>query len=822
MRLRVILLVLSLLAFFSAAVAGYQYYVSSEKAAFKAADRKALLQAEALRNRIASFLFENMKTVKVLAGLEEMATALSKKSHQGIGAADDILDHMNNVLRTDVSYLIDRNGVTIASSNRHQTDSFVGKNYAFRPYFKDAIDGLPSIYMALGVTSGKRGVYYSCPVYGNNNDQPTGVAVIKTAIDPLEKEFSGTYEGVVLLTDPNGIIFMSNRKDFILNLLWKLPPPKTSEIAKTLQFGSGPWNWTGLLREDQNHAVDRSGKKYLIRETEMENYPGWHIVFLQSLKSISQQVSNPLLKTTFPIIFILCVLVGLSVFYLYRRASHDIVRRKAAEDALKESEETALALLNAPTESALLLNTSGTILALNVTAANALGKPMNELLGQNVFEQFSHDIKKSRERYHKEVLKTGKPVRYEDKRQEKWRDTHLYPVLDAQKKVVRVAIFSRDITERKEAEQALKQARDDLHQYSRDLELKVRERTEEITGILENTPAVVFVKDSHLRYLFVNTRFEELFGIKKDTIRGQTDEMIFPEKVAQGLRESHLKALRGKRSFQVEEQIPHTDGLHTYLLVIFPIYDEYGSVQRLCGIATDITELKEAQDRLRRLSARIMDGQEEERAAVARELHDELGQMLTALRMESVWLKNHLQTADPGAGERASAMSGLIDKSIDEVRGMAVRLRPKVLDDLGIIDALEWYTTEFERRSGIAAIFKHRNVPPIDRMLSTAFYRIAQEALTNIARHSHATQVDIVLEMEEELVTLSVMDNGCGFDVSRGVKSEGLGIAGMRERALLAGGKLHIQSRTGEGTHIIFTVSNQGEKEQVNDQDTVG
>jgi len=424
--------------------------------------------------------------------------------------------------------------------------------------------------------------------------------------------------------------------------------------------------------------------------------------------------------------------------------------------------------------------------------------------------------------HHKEVLETGKPVRYEDERQGRWRDTNLYPVLDARKRAVRVAIFSRDITEQKQAEQALKEARDTLHRYSRELELQVKERTKEIASILENTPAVVFVKDTKLRYLFVNTRFQELFDIKKDDIRGKTEYDIFPTRIAHRLHESELKVLAEERPFHVEEEIPQKDGLHTYLLVRFPIFDEDGSISSLCGIATDVTELKDAQNQLRRLSARIMDGQEEERAAIARELHDELGQMLTALRMESVWLYNHLKENDPPAGERASAMSELIDKTIDEVRGMALSLRPKVLDDLGIIDTLEWYTTEFEKRSGIAAIFKTRNVPPIDRILSTAIYRIVQEALTNVARHSHAAHVEIMLQTEGDLLTLSIKDNGCGFGEKEPLKSEGLGIAGMRERVNLAGGLLDIQSRTGEGTHVMVTVPLKGRRSTKNDQNTVG
>jgi len=227
----------------------------------------------------------------------------------------------------------------------------------------------------------------------------------------MEKEFRQAYEGTVLLTDPNGVIFMSSRNDWLYCLLWKLPPEEISRLAKSKQFGEGPWNWTGLERKDSTYAIDRSGSEYLIRQVRMDNYPGWSIIFLRSLRSISKKISDPLLRTTVPIILTLCVLIGLSVLYLYKKASHDIFQRKVAEEALRESGKTARALLNAPTESALLLDTSGTILALNRPAADSLDKSMEELVGLNAFDQFSPDIAESRKARHEEVLGSGKPVR---------------------------------------------------------------------------------------------------------------------------------------------------------------------------------------------------------------------------------------------------------------------------------------------------------------------------------------------------------------------------------------------------------------------------
>jgi len=206
-----------------------------------------------------------------------------------------------------------------------------------------------------------------------------------------------------------------------------------------------------------------------------------------------------------------------------------------------------------------------------------------------------------------------------------------------------------------------------------------------------------------------------------------------------------------------------------------------------------------------------MANQEKERSAIARELHDELGQVLTALRMDSVWMHERLKKADPKAAQRALTMCRLIDKNIEDVRGMAFRLRPGVLDDLGLVDALEWYTADFEKRTEIACVFEHNDVSSLDDGISTAAYRIAQEALTNIARHASANHVDVVLKTNDGLLTLAVVDNGQGFDALHLSESEGLGVAGMRERAALVGGSLDVQSQPRKGTRVSFKVPIDGQ-----------
>jgi PAS domain S-box-containing protein len=342
MKLRAILIILSLTAFLSAGTGGYLYYSSIKNSAFEEANRQAVFHAETIRNHLFSFLRENLNSVKALAGLKELPKAILRKDKASLAKVNSILDLFRNAYQVDVCYLIDRQGETIASSNRNAPDSFVGQNYAFRPYFQRTIIGDPIVYlgyMALGVTSGKRGVYYSYPVYGDNQNTPIGVAVMKASVDPMEREFVKTYEGIVMLTDPHGIVFLSNRPDMIFHSLSKLTPEETMQVKRYHQFGEGPWEWSGLNIVDKIHAVDESGNTYLFKKLEMQNYPGWNLIFLSDVNLIFKRVSMPLIRISSYLILTWCVLIGLAVFILYGKANREINQRKKAEEALKEAHD---------------------------------------------------------------------------------------------------------------------------------------------------------------------------------------------------------------------------------------------------------------------------------------------------------------------------------------------------------------------------------------------------------------------------------------------------------------------------------------------------
>lgn len=221
-----------------------------------------------------------------------------------------------------------------------------------------------------------------------------------------------------------------------------------------------------------------------------------------------------------------------------------------------------------------------------------------------------------------------------------------------------------------------------------------------------------------------------------------------------------------------------------------------------------IVESNQFNEQLRNLSAHLQNIREEERIHIAREMHDELGQFLTGLKMDISWMNKKLGSGfEKGAAkEKLDEMSKMVDEAVVFVRRLAAELRPSILDDLGLIPALEWHSQEFTRRFNIDVQFNAEveslNSSPL---VATGLFRMYQESLTNVARHAEATTVIAKLQVIDDQVQLSVTDNGKGFEQAPG-KRKTLGLLGMKERALMLGGRLEIFSKPGKGTTVLITV----------------
>lgn len=254
------------------------------------------------------------------------------------------------------------------------------------------------------------------------------------------------------------------------------------------------------------------------------------------------------------------------------------------------------------------------------------------------------------------------------------------------------------------------------------------------------------------------------------------------------------------------------NGTLLYVDVITHDFINDGKATRLV-LANDVTEkyiadekLKESFTAIRELSEHLQNIREEERAHMAREIHDELGQLLTVLKMDVSWLNKRVVPTEPGIKEKFTELLEMLDTTVKTVRRIASELRPTLLDDLGLVAAMEWHLEEFEKRSGIAKEFNTSVTEvTIDDSMKIGLFRILQESLTNVARHSHAQKVNVGLEKNNGHIILKITDNGKGFDTSRTTRKT-LGLLGMKERTEMMGGEYQIKSKPGEGTVVEVKV----------------
>jgi signal transduction histidine kinase len=218
------------------------------------------------------------------------------------------------------------------------------------------------------------------------------------------------------------------------------------------------------------------------------------------------------------------------------------------------------------------------------------------------------------------------------------------------------------------------------------------------------------------------------------------------------------------------------------------------------------TGLRESRKELRDLASHLQVVREQERTQIAREIHDELGQALTALKMDVHWVSQRV-TAESVLTEKTRSMSAMIDTTVHAVRRISSELRPKLLDDLGLSAAIEWQAREFEQRSGVDCDV--RSEPDdivLDPASSTALFRVFQETLTNVARHAGARRIDVLLRKDADVVELVVVDDGAGITAEQASNARSLGIVGMRERVYSLGGTFEIGGQPGLGTTVRVTI----------------
>jgi len=355
-----------------------------------------------------------------------------------------------------------------------------------------------------------------------------------------------------------------------------------------------------------------------------------------------------------------------------------------------------------------------------------------------------------------------------------------------------VAIF-RDINERKWAEALL-----------RDSEARFR-------SIVEATATAVIILGRDHRILEFNPKAEQIFGLgRADALGKDFLDLCLPSEFHDAVAADVLRALAGESTPGFETPVQGQGGKERTMLWSFSLLSEAeGRPPAIIAGGVDITERREADDarRVRELAAHLQSAREYERRHIAREIHDELGQALTGLKLQVSHISKHAGDEPAALRGKLAELGGMIDGTIRSVRQLATELRPQLIDELGLIEAIEWQAQEFEKRTGIAcSVDLPEGELDWNQDQAIAVFRIVQESLTNVARHAGAKRASVHMRQDEDRVLLEINDDGRGITEVELRNSTSFGLLGMRERARMLGGKVSIEGREGEGTTVTITM----------------
>jgi PAS domain S-box-containing protein len=479
----------------------------------------------------------------------------------------------------------------------------------------------------------------------------------------------------------------------------------------------------------------------------------------------------------------------------------EITERKKAEKILIEQSRILEAFFSSTITPLVFLDKDFNFIRVNEAYAKACQRDVSEFPGHNHFEFYPSDAKGIFE----QVVKTKEPFQvfarpfvFPD--HPEWGVTYwnwtLTPLLDETGEVKFLVFALEDVTEQKQAQDALRA----ISSYTR--------------GLIEASidPLVTISADG--KVMDVNRATELVTGVPREQLIGSDflDYFTEPEKAREGYQEVFSKGT--VRDYPLA--IRHSSGHITQVLYHATVYrNEAGEVQGIFAAARDITKrkraeeaLRESENRLRILSSQLLAVQENERKRISRELHDSIGQSLSAIKFR---VENILQEVGESRVKPLEDLIPIIQESIEEARRIQMDLRPSILDDLGILATLSWFCREFEKIYSTIRIEKLVQIQEneVSTQLKTVIFRIMQEALNNVAKHSKANFILLFLRKTDGTIELTIQDNGQGFDLNEVLSIEssrrGLGLTSMRERAELSGGSFVIESVRGKGTIVRAT-----------------
>jgi len=351
-----------------------------------------------------------------------------------------------------------------------------------------------------------------------------------------------------------------------------------------------------------------------------------------------------------------------------------------------------------------------------------------------------------------------------------------------------------DITDYKTAEKAL------------------RESEEKYRLLIENSQDIIYTLDLEGRFLFVSPAWTVLLGHPVSEVVGKTfDEFVNPDDLHNCLNFMQKVIDTKMPQNGIEYRILRTDGVwRWHITSAVPIFDENGYITGYEGIARDVTEQKQAEmeknmlQQLHQLAQYTEQARENERTVISRELHDDLGQVLTAIKIHMGLIRHTI--SDDELILKINKTTDLVSEAIKSVKRITAQLRPEILDELGLEAAIRWYTKEFTERTGIKISLGIISGIVIPTDSSLTIFRIIQESLTNISRHSGASRAYISLSKTENRINLRISDNGVGITDDDVKSKKSFGIISMKERVAFLSGTFDVYSEKGHGTVIKIVI----------------
>lgn len=465
---------------------------------------------------------------------------------------------------------------------------------------------------------------------------------------------------------------------------------------------------------------------------------------------------------------------------------------------LQDSENNFSTTLARISDAFVSLDTNWRYTYMNQKAGELFDRDPKKMVGKNIRTEFPEGIGQPFQIAYEKAMREQKYVQIEEyyPPYNKWFENNIYPSPSG------LSIYFKDITEKKQAEEKIKASQEQLQLI--------------YDSVSDSLFLIDVLPEGRYKIISINKSFIRSTGLSNEQVLNKYIDEIIPEPSLQIVLKNYAKVVRKKQIVEWEETTSYPTGVKTGMVYMSPVFNEEGECIQLLGVVHDITEQKMAEteilamnEQLRNLSGHLQNIREEERTHIAREIHDDLGQQLTGLKFALTALKNknekelHLTLVT----ERTNDMIEMVNTAVVSVRRIAKELRPSVLDDLGLEAAIEWHAKEYEERTGIKTNLESKlEDQNFSKDINTAVFRIFQESLTNITRHSEANEVDVKIFIQENNLVLLIIDNGIGITDERKNNRSSLGLLGMNERATYLGGTFTIEKHLNGGTIVTVKI----------------